>query len=499
MNHSRPITIVIVAMGGEGGGVLKDWLVDAAQAAGFPVQATSIPGVAQRTGATTYYVEMFPVPADQLGGKRPVLALAPSLGQVDLVIATELMEAARAVTRGLATSDRTWTVASTHRVLAVDEKVAQGDGRMDPDALLAAICAGNCQSLLFDMEQAARSAGSIINAVLLGAVAGCGALPLPPQSFADCIRAGGKAVDSNLRGFELGLAAALGDIPPALAPQKRAAPDRTDALVLVARAHAELPDLAQAMAEEGARRLAGFQDAAYARLYLDRLAAVWAAERQAGGIGQLTRTVAKHLAVRMSFDDVIKVAAAKIAPDRLDRIRAELGAQPGQPVRVFDYLKPGLDEICGLLPPLVARPLLRLGGRHRLQWGMRISSSGWLGRRVFGFLAGLKGLRRRGYRYGLEQAAIGEWLDGVVAACALSPALAHEVAECAQLFKGYGETWERSNRSYNRIWEGLVRPALGGGMAVGKAVDAIASARVAARKDPDGAALDQTLAQIRAA
>jgi indolepyruvate ferredoxin oxidoreductase, beta subunit len=51
--QARPITILIAALGGEGGGVLTDWIVAAASQLGFPVQSTSIPGVAQRTGATT--------------------------------------------------------------------------------------------------------------------------------------------------------------------------------------------------------------------------------------------------------------------------------------------------------------------------------------------------------------------------------------------------------------------------------------------------------------
>ena len=50
---TQPISILLCALGGEGGGVLADWLVDVARHAGYPAQATSIPGVAQRTGATT--------------------------------------------------------------------------------------------------------------------------------------------------------------------------------------------------------------------------------------------------------------------------------------------------------------------------------------------------------------------------------------------------------------------------------------------------------------
>ena len=54
----KPVTILIGALGGDGGGVLCDWIVSAAHAQGLGVQATQIPGVAQRTGATTYYLEV---------------------------------------------------------------------------------------------------------------------------------------------------------------------------------------------------------------------------------------------------------------------------------------------------------------------------------------------------------------------------------------------------------------------------------------------------------
>ena len=60
MTTQQPIKIAIFAMGGEGGGVLADWIVDMGEANGWVAQTTSVPGVAQRTGATIYYVELFP-------------------------------------------------------------------------------------------------------------------------------------------------------------------------------------------------------------------------------------------------------------------------------------------------------------------------------------------------------------------------------------------------------------------------------------------------------
>ena len=130
----RPLTILIAALGGEGGGVLTDWIVAAAASQGFPVQSTSIPGVAQRTGATTYHIELLPQRRARQPAPRPILALAPGVGDVDLVVASELMEAGRAVAGGFVTPDRTTTIASTSRSYLVVEKMAMGDGRYDQQA-----------------------------------------------------------------------------------------------------------------------------------------------------------------------------------------------------------------------------------------------------------------------------------------------------------------------------------------------------------------------------
>src|SRR5262245_57945213 len=125
----RAIRIAILAMGGEGGGVLAGWIGDVAEANGWIAQQTSIPGVAQRTGATNYYIELFPK-AGLMNGRGPVMALSPMPGDVDIVIASELMEAGRAIQRGIVTPDRTTLVTSTGRVYAMSERLAPGDGRV---------------------------------------------------------------------------------------------------------------------------------------------------------------------------------------------------------------------------------------------------------------------------------------------------------------------------------------------------------------------------------
>src|SRR5256885_16865326 len=103
----RAITIAIFALGGEGGGVLSDWIVDAAEHSGYLAQATSVPGVAQRTGATVYYVELFPKSAAQVAGGAPGLGFFPLPGGGDIVLFSPLMESGRAGERGFVTPERT--------------------------------------------------------------------------------------------------------------------------------------------------------------------------------------------------------------------------------------------------------------------------------------------------------------------------------------------------------------------------------------------------------
>ncbi len=493
---SRPLCIVVAAMGGEGGGVLTDWIVEAANASGLAVQSTSVPGVAQRTGATTYYVEIFPIPLAELGGAEPILALSPSLGEVDLIVATELMEAARSVTRGWSDPGRTHLIASTHRVHAVAEKMEMGDGRYDEDHLRQAIVAGTGGRLLFDMEQAARSAGCIVNAVLLGAIAGSGLLPIAPETFEERITAGGKAVESNLRGFRLGLQAARGEVPAAPPVSHKRPHAEVDGAGLVAVQLGFLPAAARALAEEGVKRLVAYQDVRYARLYVERLRSLAAATQDEAVLAR----VARHLAVRMSFEDVIHVARLKTAPARMERIRAEIAARPGQPVVVKDFLKPGLEEVCALMPGFLARPILaaahRGGWADKAAWGRQVNANGIWGFASLRLLAGLKPWRRYSHRFAQEQAGIEDWLAAVADAARLSPALGLEVAECARLIKGYGETWRRGTANFQRIRDAVVAPAATGLWPLPFALDAIANARAAALADPDGGRLDRTLAAI---
>jgi indolepyruvate ferredoxin oxidoreductase, beta subunit len=498
----RPITLLIAALGGEGGGVLAGWVIAAAESQDFPAQSTSIPGVAQRTGATTYYIEILPVPARELGPRRPVLALVPGIGDIDLLLASEFLEAGRAVGAGFVTPDRTQVIASTSRFYVMTEKTAMADGRVDDARLMGAIRDHAKGALLFDMETQARRSGSIINAVMLGALAGSSRLPIPIEAFEAAIRADGKAVDSNLRGFRAGLEAVrqATAAPVAAAGGKRRQGTMAGVAALEQEIAAVMPPTAAATMVEGVRRLAGYQDLAYARRYLERLAVIRDVERAAGGDGRLLQECARVLALRMSYEDVIRVAQEKIDPDRIARIEQEMRLGPDDAYAVIEFLKPGIEEVCSLLPPRIARPILRWSERRgltgRVHWGMEIASTSVSGFLRFWLLARLRRFRPHGHRFHEEQAAIERWLDLVARATAASVDLACEIAACAGLIKGYGDTLKRAAASYRAIECRVIEPVLAGRIPLRQGIDAVASARAAALVDPEGEGLERCLAAI---
>ncbi|MDJ0947571.1 MAG: indolepyruvate oxidoreductase subunit beta family protein [Alphaproteobacteria bacterium] len=495
----RPVTLLIAALGGEGGGVLTDWIVRAAMAEGFPVQSTSIPGVAQRTGATTYYIEILPVKTADLAGRTPVLALYPAPGNIDVMVASELLEAGRAMELGFVSPERTTLIASTHRIYSIAEKSAMADGIYDGARVRKAAPELAKRPVLFDFQALARNTGSVINAVLLGAIAGLDQLPISAAALEQAIRDTGIAVESNLAGFSAGAACVRGE---AAAPAAPAEPERSWARrrlsvkELLGIVESAFPPEAHAVLQEGIRRLADYQGPRYARLYLERLGDVLAADREAGAAGSgfaLTRETARHLALWMSYEDVIRVAELKSRRARFDRVRTEVAAKPDEPVQITEFLKPGVEEVAALLPPGLGRRLLawadRKGLRDRLHLPLRIRSDTVLGFLRLWLLAHMKWWRRFSHRFAEEQALIERWRAALTAMAREDYELALEIAACAKLLKGYGETHRRGRGNFLRIFEARIAPALAGAREAG-AAETLRQAREAALADPEGAALN---------
>lgn len=496
----RPITILIAALGGEGGGVLADWIIAAATDQDYPVQSTSIPGVAQRTGATTYYIELYPARMADLGERRPVMTLTPAPGYVDVMVSSELLETGRAMLNGFVTPERTTLIASTHRIYTTAEKMQMGDGRYDSDRLLNAARAMARRTILFDMRQASEEAGTVISAVMFGALAGAGVLPLPRALCETAIRKGGKGTEASLKGFALGFAAAEG--ASGIAPSGTAEDNErrltaaAPASPLIQRVRSVFPAQTHHIVEEGVKRVADFQDRRYAELYLDRLEPILRLDGELGGSAEgyrLTCETGRFLALWMSYEDVIRVADLKTRRSRFERVRAEVQARPDEPVHIVEYLKPGVEEAAALLPTGLSKALLawttKRGLTHKLNVGMYIRSTSVMGFLLLRLLASLRVLRRMTARYAEEQALIERWLRAIAAA--RDPELALEIALCGRLIKGYGDTNRRAKANMLRILDTLIE---GGVLSDEKArAAAVRRARDAALADPEGLKLEDSL------
>jgi indolepyruvate ferredoxin oxidoreductase, beta subunit len=468
----RPITILIAALGGEGGGVMADWLMEAATATGYPAQATSIPGVAQRTGATTYYLEIYPAQRASLGGKEPVLSLTPSPGNVDIMVASELVEAGRAMLNGFVSPERTTLIASTHRIYATIEKMQMADGRFDSERVRDAAAQLAKRAVLFDMRKLAQENGTVINAVLFGAMAGSGVLPLSREACAQAIRRGGRGAEASLRGFAAGHDIAARQRPaPAEPPKAHRASELQEVLRL------------------GKERLLDYQGPRYVSLYEERM------KPFLGGDEKLAAEVARHLTLWMAYEDIIRVADLKTRASRFERVRKEVGAKEGEPVVVIDYLKPGVEEFASVLPHGLGKRLVQWAEKHgkldAYNVGMHIRTSGLPGYLLVRSLAWLRPWRPLSYRYREEQQLIERWLALVAEAARRDAALALEIAECARLVKGYGETHRRGKGNFLAIIDALVEnpPTT----SVREQTAAIRKAREAALADPEGQALGKTL------
>ena len=465
---TRSISILIAALGGEGGGVMAEWLVEAATRCGLPVQATSIPGVAQRTGATTYYLEIFPARHDLLGGREPMLALTPNPGNVDIMVASELMEAGRAMQNGFVSPDRTTLIASTHRIYATSEKMQMADGRFDSSKVLDAATGLARHAVLFDMREIARANGTVINAVLFGAMAGSGALPLPRSACEEAIRGAGRGTDASLRGFEAGFKLAQKDSP---APQPKPAAATIDVMALCE------------------ARLLDYQGPSYVALFQKRM------EKIRPFHPKLVEETARQLALWMTFEDIIRVADLKTRALRFKRVRKEARAGDDEPVTIVDYLKPGVEEFASLLPPGLGRRLIgwaeAKGKIDAYNIGMHVRTSSVLGFLMVRSLAWLKPWRPYSYRYQLEQNHIESWLARIVEAAGRDLQLALEITECAGLVKGYGDTHRRGMASFLALMDALVdNPPTADPK---EQAAAIARARAAALADPGGKALSSAL------
>lgn len=517
------IKLAILAVGGQGGGVLSDWIVDVAERNGHVAQSTSVAGVAQRTGATIYYVEMAPDT-----GRLPIFALSPAQGDVDVLIAAELMEAGRAIMRGFVTPERTTLIASSHRIAAVSEKIEPGDGRASSPKVVEAAEAASLRFISFDMERIAVENGTMISASLLGALAGSGALPFTRESFEAAIKAGGRGADASLAAFGAAYDRARGGAAPtprAVVPggaDDRAAahgplssaeaarsPENTGVAAQVsgpqtlmerwdelAARVSRLPDPVRDIALRGVRKVVDYQDIAYGRDYLDLLDKAMALDDAAHGY-RLSIAAAKHLANALCYDDMIRVADLKTRPARDARVRREVGVRGESILQVTEFFHPRVEEFCGTLPVRLGRyiedrPKLAAWIDRRINRGRRIRTDSMTGFAMLWVIGGLRRWRRSLLRHAVEAAHLDRWYRLALDHAASDYDLAVEILACRRLIKGYSDTHARAQSKFDRVLSAL--PILKGRT---DAAEWLRRLREAALKDEKGDMLDGALKTVR--
>ena len=389
-----------------------------------------------------------------------MLALMPVPGEVDIVIASELMEAGRAIQRGLVTPDRTTLIASTHRVYSMTEKIATDDGRVDPKKLIEGCRTAARQCVHRDFAKLASDKRSVISSVLFGALAGTAALPFTREQFEAAIRRGGVGVQSSLSAFAAGIESVQqpDDVVAILSDSHR-----EDIRVgprlqnLASRVTREFPSETHAILLNGIGRLSDYQDERYASEYLDRLETIRDVDRSHDADRSiLLREAARYLALWMTYEDAIRVADLKTRRTRFERVARETQANSAQVVQIHEFLYPRVEELTDILPnrlgrwlrntPWASRFVARLTERGRI-----VQTTSLRGFLQLYLIAGMRRWRRSSLRFTDEQKKIEEWLMRIRELAKSNYPLALEVAQFQRVLRGYGDTYLRGRQSFDAM------------------------------------------------
>jgi len=492
------LKLAIMAVGGQGGGVLANWIDKLCRSQGYTCQATSVAGVAQRTGATIYYIEMAPQSDEQ-----PVFSLAPAAGDVDILIASEMMEVGRAIMRGFVTPDRTTLIGSTHRALAVSEKTVPGDGIAKSSEVFAAAEIAAKKLILMDMDKIAVDVKSVVSASLFGSLAASNALPFPKEAFEKSIKDSGKGVEASLKAFNKAYQLTIDPEKAEQTVAKKITDDKKQVKGpkrLMKKWDKLLDDIdlmpseVQEMATLGLKKVVDFQDVKYGKQYLTYLKDIIKLDNNKNH--QLSIEAAKHIANAMAYDDIIKVADLKTRANRTVRITSELNIDEKSNLRITEYFHPRAEEIVGLFPKRFGNWYEKSSGRMKnldrlFNKGRRIKSTNLTPFFLLFLLAGLRGYRVMTYRHQIEISHREKWIETFKAFVPDQYDLAVEIVKCRRLIKGYSDTHSRGLSKFDKVMKSI-------NLVSGRADAAkwIERLREAALLDENGNALDGAIKTI---
>ncbi len=475
------IKILIPAVGGQGGGVLTEWLVQAFFLEDFDAQGISLPGLSQRGGSTVYYLEAHPKPKSE--GKPLIFAQFPVPGEVDIILAQEFLELGRALELGYG-SDKTTIVTSTHRVYSTLEKMPIGSGIYSDENLRKLASAFSSEMIELNALELSKANGMdelAVNGILLGALCESGALPIDKKSFITSIEMVGVAVNASLKAFEVGWNYAHSNSDTSLSDSvkwdsfkaersdKLEGKDKEEYLARIKSIESDYPSNLKEILAESVYRLIDYQDIDYADKYLNEVRNIYVIDDDTKGSNyKLTESYAKNLALLMSYEDGVRVAELKIKSDRFKRIREEMRIKDDQVFHVVDYLKPDAEEIYGLLPNVLVAPVLsftqtrlfkKIWRRKKpLTMGQTPVTNSFSGYLRMWMLTKIKFMRPQSHRYKKEHKLIKRYTETLNKYSTYDYKLTCLIAQSAQMVKGYGKVRRRTMDAFYRYIDNIIAP-----------------------------------------
>jgi hypothetical protein len=248
-------------------------------------------------------------------------------------------------------------------------------------------------------------------------------------------------------------------------------------------------DLAQVL-DRHVRMLVEFQNTEYALMYLDRLGRF----HERHGIGPaLFREIADLLAMRMSFNDPIRVAQIVLGRAPLADPKASTIDPPG------GVYRPEHEEFVAMFPRDQAETIAwLLTSMKMLRGRMRIHIDRPIGRARLKFFLWFRRIRPTSLRHARESSSTERWLHMIDRAYVKQPAALVEVVRSIRIVSGYGASYRLALANWNLIINSLAKPVFDGDLALPHLAEALARARGAATADATGDELRRTIAEIRA-
>lgn len=476
--EQKILKILLPAVGGQGGGVLTEWIFQAFLKEGYEVQGISLPGLSQRGGSTVYYLE---ASAASANSHEIIFSQHPVPGDVDVIISQEFLELGRMLEQGYG-SDKTTIVSSTHRIYSTLEKLPLGSGIYSEENLYSIAREFSSEFIGIDALNLAKNhdmSERAVNAILLGALCSSDSLPLEKVSYLSAIEDVGISVEDNIKAFNIGFGYVNArrtandnkhkETGIEILCNKYGIPDKKIKKVseFITPLQQRIPLRLHEILNEAVVRLCDYQGLWYAQIFLDHINRI--VDQESNGTDnsyRLTETVIKNLALLMSYEDGIRVAELKIRKDRFERIKKDMVIGDKQLFHVVDYLKPDSEEIYGLLPNAVVNPALRLlatspmaklrRGKPSLTFTQTPVTSSFSGFFRMWLIARFKPLRPYSYRYRKEHEVIDKYLSSVHFYADVDYELGCMVAKGGSIIKGYGRVRRRTIDTFMRFLDIVV-------------------------------------------